>query len=355
MSEEFLPRYVPAGDAASGGFSLVEVYVDQHLDRRVAIKTISDPEDAVRMRDEIGALLALRSKHVVQVYDLLPAGDGVAIVEEFIEGVDFHSVDLTAVDVSMVLRYLWQISCGLSDIHAAGIIHRDIKPNNIRVDTNGVVKIIDFGLARRFGLDAKTVGFVGTYGFAAPELYGQGEVEFTAAVDVFAFGATALQAIVGRLPPSLRRREAPLALEPEIAGAVVGRMGADVGKILLSCLELDMRNRPAMSAVRDMLARYLLRDRHQALAVWGGKTHILSSASRSVKLSLAQIGEIDVAYDGLRFVIRASSGEVAVNNSPAIVGAEIPGSCVVALGAANRPHFQRAFITFDVSNPEVTI
>lgn len=69
------------------------------------------------------------------------------------------------------LKKLWQIACGLSDIHSAKIIHRDIKPNNIRVDENKIVKILDFGLARSSGTEAFTHSVIGTLGYMAPELW----------------------------------------------------------------------------------------------------------------------------------------------------------------------------------------
>ncbi|UQQ18148.1 protein kinase [Salmonella sp. WGH-01] len=69
------------------------------------------------------------------------------------------------------LKKLWQIACGLSDIHSAKVIHRDIKPNNIRVDENKIVKILDFGLARTSGTEAFTHSVIGTLGYMAPELW----------------------------------------------------------------------------------------------------------------------------------------------------------------------------------------
>ena len=185
-------RYEPDGEIKSGGFGNVVFCEDQHLSRRVAIKFIQDPSDYKRLLDEINALLQLRSKHVVQVYDIIEGQDGdIGIVEEFIDGDDLWNHSFPKASIENYLKTLWQISSGIADIHDSGIIHRDIKPNNMKLDDEGIIKIFDFGLAREEGLQAKTKGFLGTQGFAAPELYKTETVPFSKAVDVYAFGAAA--------------------------------------------------------------------------------------------------------------------------------------------------------------------
>ena len=197
------PRYAPSGAPLAGGMGAVQICVDAVLDRRVAIKFVHSATHQRRILDELAALLRMRSKHVVQVYDILRLpGDELGIVQEFIDGQDLfesHSVPTRKVDY---YKQLWQIASGLADIHSLNVIHRDIKPNNMKTDPEGVIKIFDFGLAREEGSAASTMGFVGTSGFAAPELY-VGSVKFTSAVDTYAFGATALFLGSGGLPPEL--------------------------------------------------------------------------------------------------------------------------------------------------------
>lgn len=157
---------------------------DLTLQRDVAIKVIHGATHRRRMLDELSALAKMRSKHVVQVYDVLqPSRDEIGIVQEFISGVDLFDEGASPDDTTGFYKQIWQIASGISDIHALGVIHRDIKPNNMKIDSEGVVKIFDFGLARDEGPSAATMGFVGTRGFAAPELY-RGPVRFTKAVDV---------------------------------------------------------------------------------------------------------------------------------------------------------------------------
>lgn len=347
-------RYTQIASPTSGGFSDVICCKDNHLGRKVAIKFIKDKIEKKRLLDELHALLQMRSKHVVQVYDLVPGEhDSIGIVEEFIEGKDLWDSDFPRKYPDHYLKTLWQIAAGIADIHAAGVIHRDIKPNNMKLDAEGIVKIFDFGLARNAGANAKTKGFKGTLGFAAPELFGDATVAFTSAIDTYAFGATAIFLACQDLFPSMKKSppqpvkggafsKLPIAIPVELTG------------LLDKCLVHEPADRPLMSAVRDELARHLLRDRHQALAVYNGKPFVITADNRSAGFDYANVGKIEIAYDGLKFSVHVATGEVYINNTPAHPGEDIPGSCVVALGGAYRRN-KRAFITFDVSNPEVVL
>ena len=185
-------RYVLTGDSASGGFGKVVFCHDTHLDRPVAIKSIKDVSEKHRIIDELNALMQLRSKHVVQVFDRVIGNDeAISIIEEFVDGDDLD-VLLNKSKPKDYLKTLWQIASGIADIHSVGVIHRDIKHNNMKIDKEGIVKIFDFGLSRNTGKNAETIGFKGTFGYAAPELFKSGHVEFTQAVDTYAFGVIAI-------------------------------------------------------------------------------------------------------------------------------------------------------------------
>ncbi len=352
---EIPPRYKPDGEVKSGGFGDVVFCDDQNLSRRVAIKFIQDKSDNKRLLDEISALQILRSKHVVQIYDIVTdKPDEIGIVEEFIEGDDLWKHPYPRASIKNYLKTIWQIVCGLADIHEAGIIHRDIKPNNMKLDHEGIVKIYDFGLARPEGPEAKTKGFLGTEGFAAPELYKVGTVEFSRAIDVYAFGATAYFLAGDKLATELKSMP-PAPLPAGAFSKLPLPIPDSVSVLLERCLDHDPANRPSIADVRDEIARNLLKDKHQALAVLNGKPSYLNKDSKGVSLELAGVGIIEIFYDGLHFKVKTVSGEVDINNRSVKRGDEIPGSCVVALGGAHRKRFERAFITFDVSNPEVVL
>ncbi len=347
-------RYKPIGGPASGGFSHVFKCKDNHLDRDVAIKFIQDEIEKKRLMDELRALLQMRSKHVVQVYDIVPGEhDSIGIVEEWIEGEDLWDSDFPRRSPDSYLKTLWQIAAGIADIHASGVIHRDIKPNNMKLDAEKIVKIFDFGLARSEGRDAKTKGFKGTRGFAAPELFGDATIAFTPAIDTYAFGATAIFLNCRDLPPNMKKFP-PQPVTGDIFAKLPVAIPAELTVLLADCISHDPMLRPSMATVRDELARHLLRDRHQALAVYKCKPFIINASNRAAGLDYPTVGKIEIAYNGLKFYAKVATGEVYINNSPAIAGEEIPGSCVVALGGAHRGK-DRVFITFDVSNPEVVL
>lgn len=346
-------RYKVTGASLQGGMSSVLPCTDEVLERKVAIKVISSTTDQRRVLDEVGALLKLRSKHVVQIYDVLAlAGQKLAIVQEFVEGSDLDLKRSPVTTADELYRQLWQVAAGIADIHAAGLIHRDIKPNNMKRDAEGVIKIFDFGLARSEGPDAKTKGFVGTQGFAAPELF-RGAARFTQAVDTYAFGISALYFASGSLPPELRAMP-PTPGESSYFAGLPHELAPEIIDVLDACLAFDPNDRPLMSEVRDLLARRLLSGKHQALVVYDGKSTYLNAQRPTVNLKVDGVGQASIKYDGLDFTVPSAEGEVFVNNQALAAGASLPGSCVIAFGAPERGG-DRRYITVDVSHPEVVL
>lgn len=347
-------RYTPLGGSDCGGFSEVIYCTDNHLERKVAIKFIQDENEKKLILKELRALLKMRSKHVVQVYDIVERdNETLGIVEEFVEGELLWVSEYPRQSTDNYLKTLWQIAAGIADMHKAGVIHRDIKPNNMKLDTEGIVKIFDFGLAKHEGVDDKTKGFKGTFGFAAPELFGDSTIPITPAIDTYAFGSTAIFLACHDLPPSMNKPH-PQPITSDMFSKLPVTIPTELIGLLNACLAYNPINRPAMEDVRDELARHLLRGKHQALAVYKGKPYVFNAAELSAGLDLTDIGKIEILYTGLKFIVYVATGEVFINNNPAVPGEEIPGSCVVALGGAHRGS-SREYITFDVSNPEVML
>lgn len=262
----------------------------------MAIKFIQDLSEKERIVDEIRALLQLRSKHVVQIYDLVGLeSDTLGIVEEYIGGEDLWDSKFPTLSLGNYLKTLWQVASGLADIHRTKIIHRDIKPNNMKLDGEGLIKIFDFGLARDEGINAKTKGFKGTIGFAAPELvpelYSHNTVVFSRAIDTYAFGACAIFFTGVALPHCLMQMP-PVALQPGYFSTLPFGMPKELGELLESCLSTDPADRPAMEDVRDEIARYLLKDKHQAIVIYNGSAQYLNSQTKSVQLELSGIGKV---------------------------------------------------------------
>lgn len=337
-------RYEPTGNAHWGGLGQVNECIDRHLGRLVMLKSVHRHSDMPRLLDERKALLKLRSRHVAQLLDIVTFPwqnvEITCLVIEYIAGANL------ATDYAPDANYqktLWQIAAGLADIHEAGVIHRDVKPDNIRLDENGVVKIIDFGLSREVGVDDRTRSIIGTPAFMAPELYSDHTVALSPAVDVFAFGQTA-RAMLGSQLSDPRRTLSNFSEDhPALDAGIAG--------LLQSCIAPNPASRPAISAVADQIGRGLLRDRHRARIIdSAGRAYELHSSNRAAKIDSSS-GSITVRYDGLKFSVTAISGSVFINNALKNVGDEMTSSCVITLGDGLTA--RRAFLTFDVSNPEV--
>jgi eukaryotic-like serine/threonine-protein kinase len=344
-------RYAPIGRSVSGGMGDISEFEDTHLQRRVMIKTMRDGEEEARLLDEQKALLRLRSKHVIQLFDVikLPTNNGSkpALVLEYIDGQNLD--ELKFAQNADYLKTLWQVACGLSEIHDAGVIHRDIKPNNIRMDGEKVVKILDFGLSRNEGKDAKTKSVIGTLGFMAPELWGTATISFDNAIDVYAFGITALH-LLGIAGPKYLYESPPLPLKPNSLHSLLSQLPPDLVETLEACLAYDPKARPKMRAVAHVLSRHLLKGRHRALLIAQNQMFEVNANNRTASVKFGAIGSITIAYDDFSFPVTAVNGTVSINNMAAAVGQTIEGCCVITFGV---PGGQRAFATFDISNPEV--
>jgi eukaryotic-like serine/threonine-protein kinase len=348
-------RYQPKTTIGAGGMGVVQLYRDTSLDRDVAVKFTQRLDNINRVYDELRALQQLRSNHVVQLYDVIRKSHKsfeIALVEEFLPGEDLEVAD--PMSGQEYLLTLWQIASGLADVHEIGLIHRDIKPDNLKFAADRHIKLFDFGLTRPTGARARTVGFVGTDIYAAPELYATGEVAFDRKVDVYAFGVSAWRLTGSKFPGCLMRR--PPVFDRTTIDFIVAdpMLPLDVALVLQNCLQSDPADRPEVSAVRDMLARHVLKNRHRALAVTAGQEHRLDASHRAVRIRVASGDSVDIRYDGLDFSLTAVSGVVYVNNMPAATGLILPGCCVIALGTMDKPT-DRVYITFDISQPEISI
>lgn len=350
-------RYVPTGAPGWGGMSQATRCRDTNLDRDVIIKSLQDHTEQRRLVDEISALAQIRSKHVVQIYDVVRRQNGevTGLVEEYLPGDDLTTLAPIS-DADVFMRTAYAIACGLSDIHAVNIIHRDIKPVNMKFDAEGCLKIFDFGLARSEGDAAATEGAVGTNGYMAPELCPVGwdeTVTFSAAVDTYAFAATLLFLMLGSVPKDMRRRKPVVPPSANFSEQTL-KLSPDVADILNQCLSPDPSQRPSAAEVRDLLGAHLLRNRHRAMLVANAQQHELHAGRKAVDVNLGTLGSFRISYDGLAFWIVQSSPNVYVNNVIATSPHRLPGACVITVGGPElgmgRIHF-----TVDISHPEVVL
>ncbi len=198
-------KYEVEGRLGEGGFGVVYRGRDPLLDRPVAIKACSRSDEGLRRRFYREARIAagLRHANITTVHEL-GVEDGVPfLVQELLEGEDLRQVIRQGRRLSLatVVAYLVQIARGLEHAHAAGVLHRDVKPANVRILPDGSVKLMDFGIAKVLGTDTGLTGTgmtLGTVGYLAPEQLRSEEADERA--DIFAFGVLAYELLTGERP-----------------------------------------------------------------------------------------------------------------------------------------------------------
>lgn len=191
----------------SGGMGEVYLAWDTDLERKVALKFLSrahEPEALARFRREARATASLNHPNIVTVYEIGQHEDNAFIAMEFVEGRSLRAVMNSRLGGKSpwteVVEYGCQVCRGLSEAHQAGIIHRDIKPENILINSRGVLKVADFGLAAIKGATKLTrdTSTPGTLSYMSPEQL-QGHAVDTRS-DIFSVGVVLYEMLAGRQP-----------------------------------------------------------------------------------------------------------------------------------------------------------
>src|SRR5437867_6171719 len=203
-------RYQVQAPMVRHGMATIYRGRDIHMDRDVAIKVLhevfsSNPEFVTRFQREAKAASALQHPNMVQVYDYGQVDGNYFIVMELVEGTDLRrylrSRNVLAVDRAVIIAH--DVALGLGAAHRRGIVHRDVKPQNVLVGRDGSIKLTDFGIASVYkDINAErltTTGMtLGTVQYYAPE-QAQGEIVSPAA-DVYALGIVMYEMVTGHPP-----------------------------------------------------------------------------------------------------------------------------------------------------------
>ena len=259
-------RYRLERPLGHGGMATVYLARDEELDRPVAVKLLAETlagEAAFRTRFLREAKLAARLSHpnVVSVYDVGEAVDGRPyIVMEHVEGETL--ADLLAkrgrLPVAEAVGLALQACDGLAHAHAAGLVHRDVKPQNLLRRRDGTLKIADFGIARAAETTALTQPgtVLGTAAYLSPE-QAAGE-EVTSAADIYGLGAVLYELLTGRPPyelgslADLAEQQARRSIAP--VSELVGEVPRHVEDAVMRSLARDPAYRPESA---EALAREL--------------------------------------------------------------------------------------------------
>jgi len=265
----------------AGGMGEVWRARDRRLQRDVAVKVLlgtANSADALpRFEREARAVAALSHPNILAIHDFGTESGTLYAVMELLEGATLRErLDQSELELGRALDWGHQIAQGLAAAHERGITHRDLKPENIFITRDGVVKILDFGLAR---LDAEAANLeqmntvartspgmiIGTVAYLSPE-QARGETADHRS-DIFAFGSVLFEMLTGR----------PAFLRPSVAETIVavlrdsakpqsesGRMPAEVEEILHHCLEKNRDER--FRSARDLAFALRLASRTTASA-----------------------------------------------------------------------------------------
>jgi len=246
-----------------GALGVVYAAFDETLRRDVAIKVLREETGAevrARVVDEAQKAAAFSHPAVVTVHSVAQAGDRPAIVMERVEGFPLDRA-VAELPFRQRARILATVARALAAAHARGLIHRDLKPDNILVSPALEPKILDFGLAidsGRAGEEQPGV-FRGTPAYASPEQL-RGE-RLTPASDVFSFGCVMFHALTGR-PPYEAKSVSELfrkilETDPPFPRSLSSKVPLDLQAICLACLARDPEERPGAQEVAADLGRHL--------------------------------------------------------------------------------------------------
>jgi predicted ATPase len=262
-----LGPYEVLAPLGAGGMGEVYRARDSRLGREVALKVLpaavaADPERLDRFEQEARSASSLNHPSIVTIYEIGRADSVSYIAMELVEGTTLSAlVAAGPIPARRALDIASRIADGLARAHAAGIVHRDLKPENVMVSRDGLVKILDFGLAKLVAQpkedvsSAPTLGnprtaagvILGTIGYMSPEQASGRPLDFRS--DQFAFGTVLYEMVTGRRAfrkeTSAETLTAIIREEPEAIGLVNARVPAPLVWIVERCLAKDPEGRYA--------------------------------------------------------------------------------------------------------------
>jgi serine/threonine protein kinase len=218
MVSQKILHYQLVEKIGAGGMGEIYKAQDSRLNRLVAVKILSpglstDPDRRRRFFQEAQAASALNHPNIITLYDIISEGDLQCIVMEYIAGKTLRElIPSRGLPAPQAIQYGAQIASALTAAHAEGLIHRDLKPSNIMVTTTGLIKVLDFGLAKWVdtGLSGQTGdqqitaetaltregSIIGTVSYMSPEQAEGKRVD--ARSDIFSFGDVLYEMVTGR-------------------------------------------------------------------------------------------------------------------------------------------------------------
>ncbi len=289
-------QYKILSELGSGGMGIVYHGVDVMLEREVAIKKLRSefsrtPDIAERFRREAKIQARLNHPNIAHLYSFFKDGDSFYIVMEFVDGTPFSKI--LPMPWQQGLAMFLEILEGLEYAHSLGVLHRDLKPDNIMAGPRGEVKIMDFGIAHVLGSVRQTreQSLVGTLQYICPELINSKEIGPRS--DIYSLGILLFEIVSGKLPFTAENDFALLHQHLEKEPPLLSTVAPDVPPFLDEAIFKAMRKAPEdrFASCREM-AEFL-----RAHAPDLPPIAIHTDVNRSIRRidSLLDGGEVDLA------------------------------------------------------------
>ena len=251
MIGQSISQYKILEKLGEGGMGVVYKAQDTKLDRFVALKFLpqhmaASEQDKARFIQEAKSAAALNHPNVCSIIDIQEHEGKMFIVMEFVDGQTLQEKKASLTQ-KQAIDYAIQIAEGLSAAHEKGIVHRDIKPENIMIRKDGIVQVMDFGLAKLVGVSrlTKAGSTVGTLGYMSPEQVQGQDTDHRS--DIFSFGVLLYEMITGKSPFTGAHESAILYevvnVDVPPPSTVKPELDPELDRIVLECMEKDPNER----------------------------------------------------------------------------------------------------------------
>ncbi|MBI3765375.1 MAG: PD40 domain-containing protein, partial [Ignavibacteriales bacterium] len=275
MIGQVVSHYKMLEKLGEGGMGIVYKAEDAKLRRTVAVKFLPKrlsvhSDERERFQHEAQAASSLNHPNICTIYEIDEIDDDTFIVMEYIDGVTLRewirrkaeqSEGYRKLGVKEAVEIATEIAEGLEKAHEKGIIHRDIKSENVMVTADGRAKIMDFGLAKLRGVSklTKTGSTIGTIAYMSPEQVEGLETDHR--TDIFSFGVVLYEMLSGQLPFRAEHETAMMYeiinVDPKPVTDIRQSVDAELSRIVMKCLEKDREVRyQSMREVAVDLKRY---------------------------------------------------------------------------------------------------
>lgn len=306
MIGQTISHYKILEKLGEGGMGVVYKAQDTKLDRLVALKFLpshlsASENDKGRFLREAKAAASLNHPNICTIHGIEESGDELFIVMEFVDGKTLHELKTQAPEIDTVLSWAMQIADALREAHSKGIVHRDIKCENIMVAGDGRIKVMDFGLAKlkdELGL-SRTGSTMGTTAYMSPEQHQSFDVDHR--TDIWSFGVVLYELLTNRLPFRGEHEAAMMYSITNEEPQPVEKFRPDTPEQLCLVIRKTLEKSPDMryQSVKDVVAD-LQQLKHQKVvataAIKRPETRYAKSGGVNIAYQIVGNGPIDLVY-----------------------------------------------------------